>query len=233
MSELFNFQNWFKKVECTIYGRLEMVSIAVVNLLWKPAGGLIRFVLAVTESGPIVLMCSDLDQNAVAALELYCARTRIETMFDMLKKVMGVFRYRFWTQDLPRHSRKPVTNKLLKKSKNVAQMHKVNRCFAAYERFVMTGAIALGLLQLVALKFERYIWEAYDDFLRTKSRSLPSERTVKVVMANLIVRNFFSSAAGTVMHEIQAYCFKGKKSDDLRCQRANSTHEMERTCTET
>ncbi len=178
-------------------------------------------------------MCSDLNQNAVAALELYCARTRIETMFDMLKNVMGVFRYRFWTQGLPRHSRKPVKNKSLKKPMTIDQINKVKRCFAAYERFVMTGAIALGLLQLLALKFEHYIWEAYDGFLRTKSRSLPSERTVKVVMANLIVRNFFSSAAGAVMHEIQACCFKGKKGDNLRCQRSNSTHEMKKSCAET
>jgi hypothetical protein len=231
--ELSDFQDWFEKVECTIYGRTETASIAVVDLLWKPAGGLIRFVLAVTERGPIVLMCSDLNQDAAAALELYCARTRIETMFDMLKNVMCVFRYRFWTQGLPRHSRQPVKNKLLKKPTAADEKNKVRRCFAAYERFVMTGAIALGLLQLPALKFEQYVWEAYDGFLRTKSRSLPSERTVKAVMANLIVRNFFSSAAGKVMHEIQAYCFKGKKVDDLRCQRADSTHEMEKSCAET
>ncbi len=41
-------------------------------------------------------MCSDLHQDPVVALELYYARVRIETMFDMLKNVMGVFRYRFW-----------------------------------------------------------------------------------------------------------------------------------------
>ncbi len=49
VSELFDYQDWFEKVECTIYGRVEMASIAVVDLLWKPAGGLIRFALAVNE----------------------------------------------------------------------------------------------------------------------------------------------------------------------------------------
>nr|WP_319397250.1 hypothetical protein [uncultured Desulfobacter sp.] len=71
-----------------------------LDLIWKPTADLIRFVLAITNRGPIILMCSDLEQDPVTALELYCARVRIETMFDMLKNVMGVFRYRFWTKGL-------------------------------------------------------------------------------------------------------------------------------------
>lgn len=212
---MFDLQDLFARTECTIYGKVEEVSIAAVDLLWKPTGGLIRFVLAITERGPIVLMCSDLNQDAAAALELYCSRIRIETMFDMLKNVMGVFRYRFWTKGLPRHSRKPAKNNALKKPTDAHQMNKVKHCFAAYERFVMTGAIALGLLQFLSLKFEQCIWKAYEGFLRTKSRSLPSERTVKFVIANLIVRNFFISASGAVMHEIKEYCFKGKKAANL------------------
>jgi hypothetical protein len=231
--DLFDLRDLFKRVECTVYGKVEMVSIGSVDLLWKPTGGLIRFVLAITKRGPIVLMCSDLKQDAVAALQLYCARTRIETMFDMLKNVMGVFQYRFWTKGLPRHSRKPVKNKSLKKPENVDRMNKVKRCFVAYERFVMIGAIALGLLQLLSLKFEHCIWKAYEGFLRTKSRNLPSERTVKLVVANLISRNYISFAAGAVMHEIQVYCFKGKKGAYPECQRANSTQELANSCIET
>jgi len=115
VSELFDHREHFSNMECTIYGKVEMVSIASLDLLWKPTAGLIRFVLAVTKRGPIILMCSDLNQDAVAALELYCARVRIETMFDMLKNIMDVFRYRFWTKSLERQSRKPKKNKDLKK----------------------------------------------------------------------------------------------------------------------
>ncbi len=77
-------------MECSIYGKIETISITSLDLLWKPTAGLIRFVLAVTKRGPIILMCSDLTQDPVAALEVYCARVRIETMFDMLKNLMGV-----------------------------------------------------------------------------------------------------------------------------------------------
>ena len=45
------------------YGKTEEISILALNLLWKPTGDMIRFVLAVTSRGPIVLMCSDLNQD--------------------------------------------------------------------------------------------------------------------------------------------------------------------------
>jgi hypothetical protein len=220
--ELFDQSALFSKVQCSVYGNIEDISIAALDLLWKPTGGLIRFVLAITSIGPIVLMCSDLNQKPITAIELYCARTRIETMFDMLKNLMGVFRYRFWTKRLPRHSRKPVKNKKLKKPAEGA-IPTTKRCHAAYERFVMTGAIALGLLQLIALKFEQSVWRRFAGFLRTKSRKLPSERTVKSVMAALLSRDFISFAPGAVMREIIQRC----RNEKIEYQEAYSPPELE------
>ena len=98
-------------------------------------------------------------------------------------------------------------NKYLKKpaQHNIAM---VKRCFVAYERFVMTGAIALGLLQLVSLKFEQSVWNRFTGFLRTKSRKLPSERTVKRVIEKLLVIDLISFAPAAVMREIRKQCFK-------------------------
>ncbi len=80
LSDLFDHQHLFSKIECTIYGKVEEVSITSRDLLWKPTAGLVRFVLAITSRGPIILMCSHLNQDPVVALELYCARVRIETI---------------------------------------------------------------------------------------------------------------------------------------------------------
>ena len=201
---------YFQKSNAQFYRKVEEISITSLDLLWKPTAGLIRFVLAITSRGPIVLMCSDLNQDPVMALELYFARIRIETMFDMLKNVMGVFRYRFWTKSLPRHSRKPRKNKYLNPPIGIDQKRKVRHCFDAYERFVMIGSIALGLLQLISLKYQNSVWREFQGFLRTKSRSLPSERTVKSVIANLLVVDLFSSAPGAIIREIQKYRFKKK-----------------------
>lgn len=221
--ELFDQSHLFSKIKCSVYGKIEEVRITSADLLWKPTGTLIRFVLAVTSRGPIVLMCSDIQQDPVAALELYCARVRIETMFDMLKNLIGAFRYRFWSKRLPRHSRKPGKNKNLKKPAQ-KQIGTIKLCLDAYERFVMTGAVSLGLLQLIAIKYKRSVWNRFEGFLRTRSRELPSERTVKSVIENLLVRNLLSFAPGAIIQEIQnRYC-----KDKAAFQSASSPPESEK-----
>ena len=217
--DLFDDLHLFSKMTCGIYGKVEEVSIMAINLLWKPTGRMIRFVLAVTSRGPIVLMCSDLNQNPVIALELYCARTRVEIMFDMLKNLISAFRYRFWSKLMPRHSRKPKKNKNLKKP-GLQALHNVGVCWEACERFVMLGAISLGLLQMIALKYSNSIWNCYDGFLRTRSRELPSERTVKHVIARLILRDFLISAPRAIMREIRERYFGQKFPPQCSCPAA-------------
>ena len=84
----------------------------------------------------------------------------------------------------------------------------VRLCWNAYERFTMLAAICLGILQLIALKFPGEIWNRFDAFLRTRSRELPSERTVKHVMAQLLIRSFFIIAPITIMREIRKRYFR-------------------------
>ena len=146
-------------------------------------------------------MCSDLSQKPVTALELYCSRVRIETMFDMLKNLIGAFCYRFWTKSLTRHSRKPKKNDTLQRpSQN--HLNAIVLAWNAIERFVMLGCIALGILQLIALKFEKTVWTQYSGFLRTRSRTIPSERTVKSVIANSLFVQIRCFATGTIIDEI-------------------------------
>ena len=87
----------------------------------------------------------------------------------------------------------------------------VRRCHDAYERFVMSAAISLGLLQLISLKFQESVWNQFEGFLRTRSRQLPSERTVKSVVANLLVRNLADSASEAIIQEITER-YGGKKT---------------------
>jgi hypothetical protein len=170
----------------------------VLTLLWKPIKAPLRFVFAITSRGPIVLMCSDLDSDPLMTLALYCARVRIETLFAMLKSVLGAFAYRFWSKRLPRHSRKPQKNATLQAPPQ-EHLETVRRTWQACERFVMLGCIAVGLLQLVALKFPEQVWDGFRMFLRTRSRALPSERTVKAVLGQELVRNFHNVASLATM----------------------------------
>ena len=111
---------------------------------------------------------------------------------------------------LPRHPRKPIRNKDLKKPSSAA-LPRVKLCWEAYERFAMLGAISLGLLQILAIKFNDTIWQHFDAYLRTQSRNLPSERTVKYVISRLLVRDLCSFVLSAMMREIKMLFF-GKKS---------------------
>ena len=206
LMEVFDHPHLFSKVVCCVYNRMEEISIAHYDLLWKPTGKSIRFVFALTSRGPIILMCSDLKQNPVLAIKLYCARIRIEVMFDVLKNLLGAFRFRFWSKKMPKNSRKPKKNHTIK-TPSTENIPKVQLCWDAYEGFVALAAIAQGLLQLIALKFQDTIWRKNHYFLRTKSREMPSEKTVKQLIAPLLIFNFLNLSVHGTMREIRYYFF--------------------------
>lgn len=206
-------QDQFLTAPCHVYGRLETVSYLALNLMWKPIKGPLRFIFAITSRGPIVLMCSDLALDPLTAIALYCARVRIETMFAMLKGVLDAFAYRFWSKYLPRHSRKPKKNAALKSPK-AQHLPRVQETWEACERFVMLGCIALGLLQLIALKFPEQIWASFTRFLRTRSRALPSERTVKAVLAQELVEDFHRFRPSAMMQEMHRLGQRPHEADE-------------------
>ena len=187
LRECFDHPHLFQTLQCHVYGRLEPVQVLSLPLLWKPLGDWVLFIWAITSRGPIVLMCSQLDLSPVAALELYCVRSRIELMFDVLKNLLGAFRFRFWTQKLPRHARRPQPNRHLQAPAPEHQAT-VGACWQAYETFVLCATIAQGLLQLIALRFGAMVWQHQTLYLRTQSRLLPSEKTVRQVLASLLLK---------------------------------------------
>ena len=109
----FDYPHLFETVTCQVYGKTESIQVMTLTLLWRPIADYVLFVLAVTSKGPIILMSSDLELWAVNAIELYCARTRIEILFSVLKQVIGAFKFRFWIKEMDPFflSRTQVTNK--------------------------------------------------------------------------------------------------------------------------
>lgn len=110
--------------------------------------------------------------------------------------------YHFWTRGLPRHSRRPKKNSLLFSPKG-EELERVQATWLCYESFVMMGYIALGLLQVVSLRFGKEVWAKYTSFLRTKSRELPSERAVKSVIAQELVSDMHKVACCKTMQELR------------------------------
>ena len=202
LMECFDHLHLFQTLPCEVYGQTESIQIMTMKLLWRPIGDWILFVFAITSRGPIILMCSDLQYSPTRALELYCARTRIEIMFDVLKHLIGAFCFRFWSKQMPKHSRRPVSNKYLKKPQP-EHLATVEDCWQAYERFVLCAMIAQGLLQLIALKFGKTVWQKHTLYLRTQSRELPSEKTVKQVFAAIFNQQLFDLQQNGIIQKIR------------------------------
>jgi len=54
-----------------------------------------------------------------------------------------------------------------------------------------SASIAVGLLQFIALNFQDTVWVEHRLYLRTQWRDLPSEKTVKQIIAQLFIMQFF------------------------------------------
>src|SRR5260370_35987068 len=97
-------------------------------------------------------MSSDLKMSPVTAIELYFLRVRVETLFAMLKHLIGAFRYHFWSKRLPSHSRTPKKNQHLKQPTQ-EDVRQVQSSWEGGERFALLAAIGLGWLPLIAMKW--------------------------------------------------------------------------------
>lgn len=212
----------FTETVSQVYGHEERVAYLALNLMWKPLKAPLRFIFAMTSRGPIVLMSNNLSLDPLVAISLYCARVRVETMFAMLKGLLGAFAYRFWSRYIERQSRKPKKNATLK-APHHEHREAVQRTWNACEGFVMLSCIALGLLQLIALQFDTHIWSTFTGFLRTRRRTLPSERTVKVVMAQELLRDFYRLRPSAIMQEIRDLA---RDPDELDEQAGRPPHEQ-------
>jgi hypothetical protein len=78
----------FLSAQAVVYQKKETVRYLVLDLIWKPLKGLVRFILIETSRGRIILMSSDLTLEPLLALSLYTARVRIESLFASVKNLL-------------------------------------------------------------------------------------------------------------------------------------------------
>ena len=165
----------------TIYGELTQVKYLCVNLLWnRDLFREIRFVLVEVDDCRIILASTDLTLEPSTIIELYCFRFKIESFFRAFKQVLAGFSCHFWTR------RMPLSRLFAKASEMEAKMEAVNsdisknsiiETYDATEGFVFFSCIAMGLIQLCALKFSDDINKNKIRWLRSNSNSIPSEET--------------------------------------------------------
>ncbi len=182
----------FEKTQANIYGQCENIRYLVLDLLWRPVKSKLRFILAETSRGRIILMTSDLNLNPVTAIQLYCRRVTIETLFDTLKNTLGGMAYHFWSQYLSLASRRPRKKKDQKQSSS--NLIQTQNTLAAIEKFVNVQLLVLGTLQLIAKQFPQKVKSKANCWLRTVSSNTPSEFVTRTALANILKNNLYGFA---------------------------------------
>lgn len=177
----------FLSAEAVVYQKKETVRYLVLDLIWKPVKGLVRFILIETSRGRIILMSSDLMLEPLLALSLYTARVRIESLFASVKNLLGGLAYHFWSKYLAPVSRRP------RRGSHPAPVSsrpdRTANTLAAIEKFMALHMIVLGALQLMAATFGNAVREHARCWLRTPSGAVPSDFVSRTALANLLHAN--------------------------------------------
>jgi len=196
LMELFEtMSERFEGTTIELYGQCKTVSFLCIDLIWKPIGEKVRFILVCDGSGQFILMSSDLTLSAYDIIRAYSYRFKIEVSFKVLKHLIGAFFYRFWTGVWPRVGKRTVSDLSAVCDKRSQRL--IKQTTEAIEGFVNFACIATGILQIVALNFHQTIWHKYLGWLRTVTSTIPSEEIVKSVIQEEYFLNFrfFSNSA--------------------------------------
>jgi hypothetical protein len=91
-----------QQVPSPVYGECSVtLRYRVRDLLWRPAGRLVRFVAVIHRTrGACILMCTDTSLSAVDIIRLYGLRFKIEHSFKQATRQIGSFAYHFWMKDM-------------------------------------------------------------------------------------------------------------------------------------
>ena len=184
-----NNLNSFQDATIEIYRKKKTVFFLCLDLIWKPIGEKVRFVLIIDGEESCIFMCSDLTLSPQDIIKAYSYRFKIEVSFKVLKHLMGVFFYHFWTSVWPKIGKR-VESDLSSVGADSERL--IAQTTNAIEGFVNFGCIATGILQIIALNFHNTIWKSYRGWLRTITSVIPTEETARSVIQEEFFHNFRS-----------------------------------------
>ena len=183
LRNLFKAGQSFTAAKSPVYGEQNtLLQYRVVDLLWRPVGQMVRFVLVKHPArGKIILMSTLIDLDPLTIIKIYGWRFKIEVSFKQAIHTIGTYGYHFWMKSMnPIKSgsgdqivaRKPEKYKIA-----------VKRKMDAYHRYVQLGCVAQGLLQHLGINFRETVWAKFRSWLRTmKTDLIPSEMVVAYAM---------------------------------------------------
>ena len=168
-----------------LYGQRQTVYYQCFKFYWDAPDVFVLFVLTQLPNGKqIILLSSDTTLTGAQVIEAYGWRFKIEVSFRSLVQLLGGFDYRFWLRSMTRASSWP--KNLVLADFDADFQAKVAVKVEAFERFVNLNAIALGLLQILAVELPNVVWTHFPQWFRTLPKhGLPSEQIVRIALQHL------------------------------------------------
>lgn len=197
----------FIKTTLSLYGKEEEIEYFCINLLWgKKLYKELRFVLVKYKSTLSIFATTKLDLDPLKIIKLYSYRFKIECTFRELKQVIGGFYYRFWSKSMPKLNRfakkgdkNPLEDVECQRSKQL-----IVAALKAIEGYVMFACIAIGLLQIMSIKFSNHTGNINFRFLRTKTNIIASEATVAYSIRKNIFQLIYKHRNLTISNIIES-----------------------------
>jgi len=200
LRSLFSDEQAMEKAASPVYGENNVtLQYRVCDLLWRPVGRLVRFVVVIHPTrGRCLLMSTDTSLSAIDIIRLYGLRFKIEHGFKQAVRVVGTFSYHFWMKDMKPLRRRNGNQFLHRETEDYREA--VKRKLNAYHLFIHAGVVSQGLLQYLSATCPRLVWASFGSWLRTIRPGIaPSELVVATALRHSLPEFLLSTAQTNIL----------------------------------
>jgi hypothetical protein len=200
LRSLFTETEGMETAPSPVYGEKGvLLRFRVLDLLWRPVGILVRFVVVLHPArGSVILLCTDLTLPALEIIRLYGLRSKIEVSFKQALHTLGAYSYHFWMQAMT-PIRYASGNQFLHR-KNLQYRNAVRRKIDAYHRHIQTGLIAQGILQYLSSSFPQLVWSSFGSWIRTiRPEVSPSEQVTAIALRHTLIEFLADSGGASIL----------------------------------
>lgn len=194
LRDLFKAAGAFIQAPSPVYGESGVtIQYRSVDLLWRPVGHLVRFVLVKHPSRGKLVLLSTAMIDPLTIILVYGLRFKIEVSFKQSLHTLGGYAYHFWMRDMTPIAWGSKGQRLDNRTPDYQKS--VARKLDAYHRYIQLGCVVQGLLLHLAVNLRQAVWATLKTWLRTMKPDLvPSELVVAHALRTSLPEFLLASA---------------------------------------